>query len=34
MKNPSTLAAEYIKLRRMPLPIIDAHAHMGPNYGT
>ncbi len=34
MKNPSTLAAEYIKLRKMPLPIIDAHAHMGPNYGT
>ena len=34
MKNPSRLAAEFMKNRRMPLPIIDAHAHMGANYGT
>ena len=34
MKNPSAYAAAYIKDRRMPFPIIDAHTHMGPNYGT
>ncbi len=34
MKNPSALAADFMKNRRMPFPIIDAHAHMGPNYGT
>ncbi len=34
MKNPSKLATEYMKIRRMPFPIIDAHAHMGANYGT
>ena len=34
MKNPSLLAAEFMKNRKMPLPIIDAHAHMGANYGT
>ena len=34
MKNPSLLAAEFMKNRKVPLPIIDAHAHMGANYGT
>lgn len=34
MTNKSELAAEFVKNRRMPLPIIDAHAHMGANYGT
>ena len=34
MKNPSELAAEFMRTGRMPLPIIDAHAHMGANYGT
>lgn len=34
MKNPSQLAAEFIKNRRMGVPIIDSHAHMGANYGT
>jgi len=34
MKNTSELAYEFMKNRRMPLPIIDAHAHMGANYGT
>ena len=34
MTNTSELAAEFIKIRRMPLPVIDAHAHMGANYGT
>ncbi len=34
MRNPSALAAEFMKTRKMPLPIIDAHTHMGPNYGT
>jgi len=34
MTNPSKLAADFIKNRKMPLPIIDAHAHMGANYGT
>ena len=34
MTNPSQIAKEFIKMRRMPLPIIDAHAHMGANYGT
>ncbi len=34
MKNPSQLAADFIKNRCMPLPIIDSHAHMGVNYGT
>ncbi len=34
MKNPSAYAAAYMKDRKMPFPIIDAHAHMGPNYGT
>ena len=34
MKNPSQIAEEYIKNRKMPFPIIDSHAHMGPNYGT
>ena len=34
MKNPSELAAEFMRTGKMPLPIIDAHAHMGANYGT
>lgn len=34
MKNTSKLAADYMKNRKMTLPIIDSHAHMGPNYGT
>ncbi len=34
MTNTSKTAAEYLKMRRMPYPIIDSHAHMGPNYGT
>ncbi len=34
MTNPSALAKEYMEKRKMPLPIIDAHTHMGRNYGT
>ncbi len=34
MKNPSKLAAEFMRTRKIPLPVIDAHTHMGPNYGT
>ncbi len=34
MRNSSELAAEFMRTRKMPLPIIDAHAHMGANYGT
>ncbi len=35
MKNPSKLAREFIENRKLvSFPIIDAHAHMGPNYGT
>lgn len=34
MINPSKLAADFMKNRRMPVPIIDSHAHMGANYGT
>ncbi len=34
MKNCSETAAYFMKNRRLPFPIIDAHAHMGANYGT
>ena len=35
MRNPSKLAEEFMKYGKLTsFPIIDAHAHMGANYGT
>lgn len=34
MTNPSLFAAEFRKNRKIPFPVIDAHTHMGANYGT